>query len=66
MRPPPLFGRPGGTRTLVKLASQVRVVLRPVALDVGTVLDELREARDLGVEIVEVVQCDGFERHRQL
>ena len=38
----------------------------PAAFDVRIVAHQLVERMDLGVQIVEVVQGHGFERHRQL
>ena len=40
--------------------------LRPGAVQIRIVTDQLLEAMQLGVQIVEMVQCNGFERHGKL
>ena len=41
------------------------MILRPRAIDVCVVVDQLLEVVDFGVEVVEAVERDRFERHRQ-
>ena len=51
---------------LKQLALQVLLERRPTAVRVDIVANELPKAIEFRVEIVQVVQRDRFERHRQL
>src|SRR5688500_6077153 len=57
---------PGSHRSLIQFPPDLCEILRPRAVDVWAVLHQLREAGDLRVEVVEVMQGDRLERHRQL
>src|SRR5262245_23860678 len=58
--PGPLFP------ALIELAAEGLVVAGPGAVAAGVFLEELSDAVELGVEVVEQVQSDRLERHRQL
>ena len=53
-------------RTLIQLALQTRLERRPVAIGVHIVANQLAQAENLGIEIVEIVQRYRFQRHGQL
>ena len=48
---------------LKQLSLEVGEIGRPIAIDVNVLTHERLELVDLGVEIVEQVQGDGFDRH---
>ena len=41
------------------------MILRPAAVDVGAIIDQLGTIGDLGVQIVELMYRDRFQGHRQ-
>ncbi len=49
-----------------QFAAEILLILRPGAVEIGVVAHQLMKIVQLGVEIVELVQGDGFQRHRQL
>ena len=54
------------TYAFEQLAIQIVMKLRPRAVEIRVVAEELLKVMDLGVEVVEVVQGDRLERHGQL
>ena len=48
-----------------QFAAQRRIVGSPVAIGVGIFIDDLSNALDLGIQVIQKMQRDRFKRHGQ-